>query len=208
MARGKFITVEGCEGVGKSTQVRFLREYCEAQGIDALFTREPGGTSVSEKIRALILDPENADMTDTTELLLYCAARAQHTERVIKPALEAGKLVFCDRYSDSTTAYQGYARGLGLDTVSMLCKASQAGVEVDYTIFMDVNPENGFARKGGKGSDRLESQTLAFHRAVYEGFKALAAENPDRYLCFAATGTKYETHAEIVEALKQRGILR
>ena len=208
MARGKFITVEGCEGVGKSTQVRFLREYCEAHGIKALFTREPGGTPISEKVRALILDPENADMTDTTELLLYCAARAQHTEKVIKPALEAGMHVFCDRYADSTMAYQGYARGLNLDTVAMLCKASQAGVEVDLTIFMDVSPDDGFSRKGGKANDRLENETLDFHRAVYRGFKALAAEHPDRYLCFAAKGTKYETHAEILEALKARGILR
>ena len=208
MARGKFITVEGCEGVGKSTQVRFLREYCESHDIKALFTREPGGTAISEKIRALILDAENADMTDTTELLLYCAARAQHTEKVIKPALEAGMHVFCDRYADSTMAYQGYARGLNRDTVAMLCEASQAGVEVDYTIFMDVSPDDGFSRKGGKGSDRLESQTLAFHRAVYEGFRALAAMNPDRYLCFAASGTKYETHAQIVQALIDRGILR
>lgn len=208
MARGKFITVEGCEGVGKSTQVRLLKEYCQSHGVEALFTREPGGTPISEKIRALILDPENAEMTDTTELLLYCAARAQHTEQVIKPALEAGLNVFCDRYSDSTTAYQGFARGLDLDTVSMLCNASQAGVAVDLTIFMDVNPDDGFARKGGKGSDRLEKETLAFHRKVYEGFKALEAQNPDRYLCFKARGTKYDTHAEIVQALIARGILK
>ncbi|MDE7395309.1 MAG: dTMP kinase [Clostridiales bacterium] len=208
MAKGKFITVEGCEGVGKSTQVRLLKEYCEAHGIKALFTREPGGTPISEKIRALILDPENADMTDMTELLLYCAARAQHTEKVIKPALEAGLNVFCDRYSDSTTAYQGFARGLDLNTVSMLCSASQVDVAVDLTIFMDVSPDDGFARKGGKANDRLENETLAFHREVYKGFQALAAQDPDRYLCFKATGTKYDTHGEIVQALIARGILK
>ncbi len=207
MAKGKFITIEGCEGVGKSTQVRLLREYCERRGIDAVFTREPGGTPVSEKIRAVILDADNADMTAMTELMLYCAARAQHTEQLIKPALEAGKHVFCDRYSDSTAAYQGYARGLDKATVHALNRAAQVGIEPDLTIFMDVDPTVGFARKGGAGNDRLERETLDFHRAVYAGFREIAEQNPQRFLRFAATGTKYETHELIVRALIERGIL-
>lgn len=206
--RGKFITFEGCEGVGKSTQLRLLKEYCEKSGIEALFTREPGGCEISEKIRGVILDAANSEMTDRTELLLYCAARAQHTETVIIPALERGVNVFCDRYCDSTAAYQGFARNIDYATVSVLNRAAMCGVKIDYTIFMDVPPEKGFARKGGaKDDDRLERETLEFHRRVYDGFKQIIAAEPDRFLCFAADGTKYETHALIVAKLKELGVL-
>ncbi len=207
--KGKFITIEGCEGVGKSTQLRLLKEYCENNGIDALFTREPGGCEVSEKIRNVILDPENGDMTDMTELLLYCAARAQHTERVIKPALESGRTVFCDRYCDSTAAYQGYARGIHIDVVNALNRAAMCGVSIDWTILMDVPPDKGFARKGGaQESDRLERETLAFHKKVYEGFTEIAKADRARFLCFRAEGTKYETHEAIVQALKEKGVFQ
>lgn len=206
--RGYFITIEGCEGVGKSTQLRLLKEYCEREHIAALFTREPGGCDVSEQIRRVILSADNADMTDMTELLLYAAARSQHTEQVIKPALQAGVTVFCDRYTDSTAAYQGYARGIDLKTVRAINDASVGDTEIDCTVFMDVPPEKGFARKGGAQSDdRLERETLAFHQKVYEGFRAIVASDPARFLCFAAQGSKYDTHAEIVRALKERGYL-
>lgn len=207
MQRGKFVTIEGCEGVGKSTQLRLLKEYCERENVNALFTREPGGCDISEKIRGVILDPDNGEMTDLTELFLYCAARSQHTESVIKPALERGVTVFCDRYCDSTAAYQGYARGVDLKTVNALNSAAMSGVKIDCTIFMDVPPERGFKRKGGANQDdRLERETLEFHTKVYEGFKSIIAAEPDRFLCFEANGTKYETHELIVEALIERGI--
>ncbi len=205
--KGKFVTIEGCEGVGKSTQLRLLKEYCETHGINAMFTREPGGCVISEKIRGVILDPQNADMSDMTELLLYCAARSQHTETVIKPALENGVTVFCDRYSDSTAAYQGYARGIDAITVEALNRAAMCGVKIDCTVFIDVPPDKGFERKGGaKQTDRLECETLEFHRKVYEGFKAIIEKEPERFLRFKADGTKYETHAQIVEALSSRGV--
>ena len=205
--RGKFVTIEGCEGVGKSTQLRLLREYCEREGIDALFTREPGGCEISEKIRGVILDPENAAMTDMTELMLYCAARSQHTETVIKPAIEQGKTVFCDRYCDSTAAYQGYARGISAEIVDSLNKAAMCGLTIDCTVFMDVPPDKGFARKGGaRADDRLERETLEFHKKVYSGFKDIEARNKERFVSFAAQGTKFETHELIVKALKERNI--
>lgn len=205
--RGKFVTIEGCEGVGKSTQLRLLKEYCEQNGIQALFTREPGGCAISETIRGVILDPDNAEMTDMTELLLYCAARSQHTQTVIGPALARGITVFCDRYCDSTAAYQGYARGIDIATVDALNAAAMGDVRIDCTVFMNVPPDRGFARKGGaQQSDRLERETLEFHRKVYEGFCDIARKNPDRFLCFSAEGTKFETHALIVQALHERGI--
>lgn len=205
--RGKFVTIEGCEGVGKSTQLRLLREYCEREGIDSLFTREPGGCEISEKIRGVILDPANGEMTDMTELMLYCAARSQHTQTVIKPAIDAGKIVFCDRYCDSTAAYQGYARGLDIDVIERINQAAMCGVKIDCTVFMDVPPDKGFARKGGaQENDRLELETLEFHRKVYAGFKDIETRNMDRFVSFEAQGTKFETHALIVQALKDRGI--
>ncbi|MDE6399109.1 MAG: dTMP kinase [Clostridiales bacterium] len=204
---GKFVTIEGCEGVGKSTQLRLLKEYCERENIPALFTREPGGCEIAEDIRRVILNPENTAMTDMTELLLYAAARSQHTEQVIKPALAQGITVFCDRYTDSTAAYQGYARGIPLETVHAINTAAMCGVHIECTVFMDVPPEKGFARKGGAATDdRLERETLAFHKKVYEGFRAIIAADPRRFLCFAAQGTKYDTHAEIVAALRRRKI--
>ncbi|MCL2061320.1 MAG: dTMP kinase [Firmicutes bacterium] len=205
---GKFITIEGCEGVGKSTQTRFLREYCEKFSIDAVFTREPGGTPISEQIRAVILDAAHQSMDSLTELLLYAAARRQHTAEIIAPALAAGKIVFCDRYSDSTLAYQGYARGIDKQIINVLNRFAMGETEIDYTIFMDVHPKNGFLRKGGaNASDRLENEGLAFHEKVYGGFKEIEKSAPHRFLSFKATGTKFETHALIIAALKERGVL-
>ncbi len=206
--KGKFVTVEGCEGVGKSTQLHLLREYCEREGIRALFTREPGGCDIAETVRNVILNANNRDMTDMTELLLYAAARSQHTEQVIIPALEEGVTVFCDRYADSTAAYQGYARGIPMATVNAVNAAAMCGVHIDCTVFLDVPPERGFARKGGaQADDRMERETMAFHRKVYEGFRALIQAEPSRFICFAAQGTKYETHEEIVQALRRRNII-
>jgi len=207
--RGKFITIEGCEGVGKSTQTRFLKEYCQKNNIPAIFTREPGGTPIAEKIRQVILDPDSHNMDGLTELFLYAAARRQHTAELIAPALELGKIVFCDRYTDSTLAYQGYARGIDKNVIKFLNAWAMGDVKIDYTIFMDVNPESGFLRKGGRDlSDRLEREDLKFHEKVYEGFKAIEKDNPARFLSFRANGTKFETHELMVKTLKEKGVFR
>ena len=205
--RGKFVTFEGCEGVGKSTQLRLVKEDLARAGVDAVFTREPGGTAIAEKIRSLILDPDNVGMDAVTELLLYAAVRRQHTMELIEPALAAGKTVFCDRYIDSTFAYQGFARGLDLDVVHALETIAMGDVQIDLTIFLDVDPSVGFARKGGADpNDRLERENAAFFQKVYEGFRRAADEN-ERIVAVSAPGTKYDTHETIMRLLRERGIV-
>lgn len=207
MKKGFFVTIEGCEGVGKSTLLRGLKDYLETAGRDAVLTREPGGTEVAERIRAVILDPENAAMTPTAELLLYAAARAQHTEEKIIPAVRDGKLVICDRYSDSTLAYQSYARGLDRGECLAADEIARRGIKPDLTVFLDLSPERGFARKGGadKG-DRLEREKIDFHERVYAGFRAIAESEPDRVVAVDASKSKEEVLAAVVNLLKGRGM--
>ena len=207
MKKGFFVTIEGCEGVGKSTLLRGLEDYLETAGREAVFTREPGGTEVAERIRAVILDPENAAMTPTAELLLYAAARAQHTEEKIIPAVRDGKLVICDRYSDSTLAYQSYARGLDRGECLAADEIARRGVKPDLTVFLDLSPERGFDRKGGadKG-DRLEREKIDFHERVYAGFRAIAESDPDRVVAVDASKSKEEVLAAVVSLLKERGM--
>ena len=205
---GKFVTIEGCEGVGKSTLVKGLKRYFEENGIDAVFTREPGGTPVAEKIRGLILDAQNDETTPTTELLLYAAARAQHTEEMIIPAVNAGKIVVCDRYSDSTLAYQHYARGLKGDVCRELNCIAERGAKIDLTIFLDLSPEKGFLRKGGADkTDRLESAGAEFHRRVYEGFKEIARREPDRFVAVDAEKPADKVLGAVIELLREKGII-
>lgn len=202
----KFITFEGCEGVGKSWHIKKLSEYLTKTGIDFIMTREPGGSGVAEKIRNIILSAENKEMTDLCELLLYSAARAQHIEDIIKPALNQGKLVICDRYIDSTYAYQGVARGLGTDLVKKVNEISAGEYIPELTIFLDFPPEKAFIRKGGadKG-DRLEQMNLDFHKKVYQGYNELKSLN--RFVAIDASGTHDETHKKIIEALKSAGVI-
>lgn len=205
---GKFVTFEGCEGVGKSTQVKKLKEYLVSRGINAVFTREPGGTPISEQIRTIILDPENKSMDDVTELMLYAAARRQHTQEFIKPRLENGETVICDRYIDSTTAYQGYARGLGTETVENLNALAVGDVNIDLTIFLDLSPERAFDRKGGRDEgDRLENEKMEFHKRVYDGFCKIAEKYPGRVVRVDASGSKQQTHEKIIKTLIERGII-
>lgn len=207
MKKGFFVTIEGCEGVGKSTLLRGLKDYLETAGRDAVFTREPGGTEVAERIRAVILDPENAAMTPIAELLLYAAARAQHTEEKIIPAVRDGKLVICDRYSDSTLAYQSYARGLDRGECLAADEIARRGVKPDLTVFLDLSPERGFARKGGADKDdRLEREKIDFHERVYAGFKAIAESDPDRVVAVDASKSREEVLAAVVSLLKERGM--
>lgn len=207
MNKGKFITIEGCEGVGKSTQTRFLKEYCSQNNIDAVFTREPGGTAISEKIRAVILDTGNTGMDALTELFLYEASRRQHMTEVILPALKNNKTVFCDRFIDSSFAYQCCGRGIDENIVNTLNSIAAQGAEIDGTLFLDLDPSMGFSRKGGADkADRLEGEGAEFFARVYKGFKYAAKLNAGRFIIIDAGGSKYETHEKIIAALKERGI--
>lgn len=180
--RGCFITFEGGEGVGKSTQIQALARQMEMQDIPVKVVREPGGSRVGEAIREVLLSPENDEMSATTELFLYEAARAQVVSEIIRPALEQGITVLCDRYFDSTTAYQGYGRGIDLATIDQLNNAAVGGLIPDRTIVLDADPQEGLRRatKNGVDADRLEQEELAFHQRVREGFLALAQKEPQR----------------------------
>ena len=208
MAQGKFITFEGCEGVGKSKQLRLIAEYLQGQGKEYLLVREPGSTVISEQIREIILNPVNSAMTAECEVFLYMASRAQLVRETIRPALRAGKLVICDRFIDSSTAYQGYARGLGAERIEQLNMIAIEDCVPDCTVFLDLSPEESFKRKGGadKG-DRLEREDISFHDRVYEGYKYAESRAGERFLNIKPTGTALETHAEIVRALTARGML-
>ncbi len=206
--RGKFITMEGCEGVGKSTQVSLLIDYLTKLGKKVYFTREPGGTVISEQIRKVILDPENTEMDAVTELLLYIASRRQLTKETIEKKLEEGFYVICDRFTDSTLAYQGYARGLDKELIKKLNEIAVGEVTIDATVFLDLDPANSFIRKGGADmQDRLERENIEFHKKVYEGYRHIAAENPDRVICVDASAGKEEIAAMIIEALEKKGII-
>ena len=206
--KGKFVTFEGCEGVGKSKQIRLLQERLKADGIDFFLTREPGGTPISEKIREIILDKKNTDMTDECEALLYASARAQLLKTEISPRLARGELVLCDRYIDSSLAYQGKARGLGYGFIRAVNSYALDNFMPDLTIFLDLPPEQAFRRKGGAdGSDRLELSGMEFHNAVYAGYKELAELYPERIFVIDASGSVGQTHEKIVSALKEKGII-
>ena len=206
--RGKFITFEGCEGCGKSTQVKLFNEYLTRENIPHIFTREPGGEKISEEIRRILLDANNKEMTDECEALLYAASRVQHLSDRVEPALSQGKLVVCDRYVDSSLAYQAYARGLGVDFVGKINAYALTNYRPDVTIFIDLTPEAAFLRKhGADENDRLEQAGMAFHKKVYEGYKQLAANEPDRIVCIDGTQTPEEVFADVLKALQERGIL-
>ena len=206
--KGKFITFEGCEGVGKSRQLEMLKEYLKNNNIDFYFTREPGGTGVSEQIRNIILDGKNSAMVDECEALLYAAARVQLIKEEIAPRLDAGQLVLCDRYVDSSFAYQAVARGLGYDFIdSINCYATKNSMP-DYTVWLDLTPEQAFKRKGGVDkNDRLELSGMKFHNDVYKGYKELSLKYPERFIVIDASGTKEQTQSKIISALKEKGII-
>lgn len=204
--KGKFITLEGCEGVGKSTQTGLLKEYFTRCGVAAVFTREPGGSAVAEALRQIILSPQNK-IDALTELLLYAAARREHVINVIIPALNEGKIVVCDRFTDSTTAYQGYGRGLDLSLVEYLNKTAIGDLKIDLTLFFDLSPDNGFLRKGGADrTDRMDSESADFHRRVYGGFKALAGKEK-RIASIDADANAKQVFERVLAVLTKRKII-
>lgn len=187
--QGIFITFEGGEGAGKSSHIHALTRALEHAGYSVLPVREPGSSTVSEAIRSILLDTAHAGLTSRAELFLYEAARAQLVDEVIAPALARGEVVLCDRFYDSTTAYQGYARGLSLDNIANLNMIATADLIPDRTIVLDVPVELGLERAGRHGQpDRLESESREFHEAVREGFQAIAAQNPQRVRLVDASG--------------------
>lgn len=205
--RGKLISFEGCEGSGKSTKLKMLKALLDERGIDYLFTREPGGNPISERIRTVILDVQNGGMTAECEALLYAAARVQLLHDVIEPALSQGKLVVCDRYIDSSLAYQGEARGLGQAFVRKINAYAIENYLPDCTIFLDISPARAFERKHGADEhDRIEQAGAAFHEKVYQGYLKIAAAEPDRFLRVDADGTKQETFERVLAALRAKGI--
>ena len=188
MREGYFISFEGGDGSGKSTQIQILREFLEERGYDVILTREPGGTPISEKIRSIILDKANSEMDDMTEALLYAAARAQLVSQIIRPALEEGKVVICDRFVDSSMAYQAYARGLG-DSVKTINAFAVGDCMPDLTILLKVNPQVGSSRIGNRERDRIELASSDFHKKVYEGYLQLEKLYPERIVGIDAADT-------------------
>lgn len=187
----RFITVEGGEGSGKSTLIQRLKEHLAGQGVEVVVTREPGGTPLGEAIRHLLLQ-NHASMSigPMAELLLFLSARAQHLEELIRPSLKQGKTVICDRFNDSTIAYQGTARNLDLKEVASLCKKVCGGTEPDLTLLLDIDPRVGLKRANSRSvSDRMEMETLDFHNKVREAFRTLANQHPDRIKILDASQT-------------------
>ncbi|CAH2031514.1 dTMP kinase [Trichlorobacter ammonificans] len=195
-----FITFEGIEGSGKSTQIRLLADTLRAGGATVLLTREPGGCPVADRIRAVLLDAENRAMVAMTELMLYAAARAQHLAEVVRPALAAGAIVLCDRFSDATRAYQAFGRGLPRETVEQLNQLACDGLAPDLTLLLDCDTATGLERArsrieaagSGPREERFELEALSFHQRVREGYLRLAAEEPERFAVVPAEGAPAE----------------
>lgn len=199
-SKGLFITLEGGEGSGKTTMLELLSSLLKEQGIPCLTTREPGGIVIAEKIREVILAPEHTAMDARTEALLYAAARRQHLAEKVEPALDEGTIVLCDRFIDSSLAYQGYARGLGIDEVLAINSFATGGRFPDLTFYMDIQPEEGLARiAAGEGREvnRLDLESLEFHHKVREGYRIAAQMYPQRIITIDASRTLQEVSEEM-----------
>jgi len=207
---GFFITFEGGEGSGKTTQLEKLAQTLEAEGYAVFKTREPGGTFTGAKIRQILLNGDHQDIQPLTELLLYAADRAQHVQEVLRPALAADKIVLCDRYQDSTDVYQGAARGLDKQWVQTLADLATGGLKPDCTLLLDLPVELGLQRSKNRlaeensGEDRFEKEALEFHEKVRAGFLKKAQEEPKRFLVIDATQNLDEIHQEILNKIQAR----
>ena len=202
--KGKFITFEGADGGGKSTQVQLVAAWLQQRGYEVVTTREPGGTVLAEKVRELVLDP-NLPLNSTSQSLLYLAARSEHVEKVIRPALETGKIVLCDRFSDSTLVYQGLSLGkelAELTVLQQLCSFATAGLEPDLTLVLDGRPEELAKRRELRGvTDRYEQQGLDFQHKLRDGFLTLAKAEPERIKVLNAEGSMEEVAAAVQKAI-------
>ncbi len=191
------ITFEGVDGAGKSTQTALTAAVLRQRGYDVLVTREPGGTRLSEEIRRLLLDPRFSEMAGSTEALLYASARSQLVREVILPALEAGRIVLCDRFVDSSLAYQGYGRGIGLDLLYTVNAFALADLGPFFTILFDLASEQGLERSETRESDRLEQESASFHQRVRDGYLALALAAPERIRVVDGSGTPEEVQTRV-----------
>ena len=202
--RGKFITVEGIEGVGKSTNIDFLCPVIEEQGITVVRTREPGGTPMAERIRKMLLEHGDEPLPDIAELLLFFASRSLHISNTIRPALAAGKWVVCDRFTDASRAYQGYGRGLGLERIELMAEWVQGDLQPDLTLLLDAPAEVGRGRAFERGeADRLDSEEASFYQRVRDGYLKLAATEPDRFAVVDASQELAQVQAAIALEIKR-----
>ena len=203
--KGKLITFEGIDGCGKSTQVALLEEYLSGRGLDVLVLREPGGTEISERIRGILLDRNSGEMTALTELFLYLAARAQIVTEVMKVAVDEGKWVICDRFTDSSVAYQGYGRGISHSYIDSLNRSAAGTMIPDLTVILNISPEQVIARLGTKiESDRLESEDSSFKQRVYEGFLQIGELYPERCVVLDGTPGIDEIKKNVIEVVELR----
>jgi dTMP kinase len=202
---GVFITFEGPDGSGKTTQIKLLEKYLKEKGYDILITREPGGTNISEQIRNVILDKNNMEMDKITEALLYAASRAQHVAQIIKPALLEGKAIICDRFVDSSIVYQGIGRNLGIDFIKKINDMATAGTQPDITFLMKLSPELGLNRKFSSDEcNRLDMEKLEFHNKVYEGYLKLESLYPQRIIGVDASKSIEELYKDIVKIVENK----
>ncbi len=202
MTRGLFITFEGIEGSGKSTQVRLLADHLEQRGDRVVVTREPGGTATGDRIRQILLDPDLPELSATTEMLLFAANRAQHVRETVRPALESGSVVLCDRYLHSSLAYQAWARGLGRDAVMAANAPAIDGLLPDRVLLLDLPIEDAFARAAARGRlDRIEQAGRGFHEAVQRGFHEERTLDPQRFATIDANQTPEAVFASVLDAL-------
>lgn len=203
--RGKFIVFEGVEGAGKTTQMLRSRQWLThilGEDVPIVTTREPGGTALGTKLRQLLLEEKQSWLADRTELLLYAADRAQHIEEFIRPYLQKGAIVLCDRYTDSTVAYQGYGNGMPLEIIHSLNQIATGGLESDLTLWLDLNVQTGLLRAKSRGvQNRIDKASLAFHLRVQQGFTELAKTYPQRIVRINASGTEDEVQAQIQASL-------
>jgi dTMP kinase len=209
--KGTFITFEGIEGSGKSTQIALLSDYLTARGVRHALTREPGGTLIGDQIRKILLDPSNRALDPAAELLLYAAGRAQHLREIIMPALADGTHVLCDRFSDATLAYQGYGRGLDIEMISSLDRIVTAGMRPDLTLLFDIEAVSGIARARGRNNSRgleaearFENEELAFHERVRQGYLTLVAQEPDRIRVVDASSTPEAIQEKVRKIIDER----
>lgn len=202
-----FITFEGGEGSGKSSAIAGVKKYLEEKGYDVILTREPGGTKISEQIRNVILDKENTEMDSRTEALLYAASRRQHLVEKIWPSIKQGKIVICDRYLDSSLAYQGHARGLGVEDILKVNEYATEGTFPNITFLLDITPEQGLNRIQANSSrevNRLDLEKMSFHHKVRDGYLALAKRFEDRYVIIDASKPLAEVIQDLCEAIEKR----